>query len=131
MSRSGLRSIEAPSALRTIVPDSSIHTAIGMLMKPNSSPVTWRVSIRLGWVGVGGVDPLVACARLDVERHRHDGQALRLELGVQRLPPGQARAAASIAGPGDEQHLATAQRREVERVAVAVDQLGVRQRRPC
>ena len=40
MSRSGLRSIEAPSALRTIVPDSSIHTAIGMLMNPNSSPVT-------------------------------------------------------------------------------------------
>jgi hypothetical protein len=22
-----------------------------MLMNPNASPVTWRVSIRLGWVG--------------------------------------------------------------------------------
>ena len=51
MSRSGLRSIEADSALRTIVPSSSIHAAIGMLMKPNNSPVAWRVSIRLGWVG--------------------------------------------------------------------------------
>ena len=51
MSRNGLRSIEAVSALRTIVPDSSIHTAIGMLTKPNSSPVTCSVSIRLGWVG--------------------------------------------------------------------------------
>ncbi len=50
-SRNGLRSIEAVSALRTIVPDSSIHTAIGMLTKPNSSPVTCSVSIRLGWVG--------------------------------------------------------------------------------
>ena len=51
MSRSGLRSMLADSALRTIVPASSIHTAIGMLTNPNSSPVTWRVSIRLGCVG--------------------------------------------------------------------------------
>ena len=70
----------------------------------------------------GGVDPLVACARAHVERNRHDGQPLRLEFCVQRLPPGQARAAASIAGPGDEQHLAAVQRRQPERFAVAVDQ---------
>ncbi len=51
MSRNGLRSMLADSALRTIVPDSSIHTAIGMLTNPNASPVAWRTSIRLGCVG--------------------------------------------------------------------------------
>jgi hypothetical protein len=50
-SRIGLRWMEAPSAGRTMVPISSIQTAIGMLTKPNSSPVTWRVSMRLGCVG--------------------------------------------------------------------------------
>ena len=62
MSRSGLRSIEADSALRTMVPPSSIHTAMGMLMNPNSSPVTCRVSIRLGWVGAAASIHWYACS---------------------------------------------------------------------
>lgn len=52
MSRSGLRSIEALSAGRTMVPCSSIHTAIGMLMKPNRSPVMCMVSMSEGCVGL-------------------------------------------------------------------------------
>src|SRR5215207_4333694 len=51
MSRAGLRSIAACSAGRTIVPVSSIHTAMGTLTNPNSSSVTWVTSIRLGCVG--------------------------------------------------------------------------------
>ena len=63
MSRSGLRSIEADSALRTIVPSSSIHTAIGMLMNPNSSPVD-VAGVDQARVGRrGGVDPLVRVLR--------------------------------------------------------------------
>ncbi len=62
MSRNGLRSMLAPSALRTIVPDSSIHTAMGMLTKPNASPVTWRTSIRLGCVGAAAsIQAYVCC----------------------------------------------------------------------
>ena len=50
---------------------------------------------------------------------------LRLELRVQCLPPGQAGAAASIAGPRDEQHLAAVQRLLSRNgLPVAVDQLG-------
>jgi hypothetical protein len=48
MSRNGLRSTEALSAGRTMVPSSSIHTAMGMLTKPNISSVMCVVSIRLG-----------------------------------------------------------------------------------
>ncbi len=44
MLRSGLVSMEPPSAGRTMVPVSSIQTAIGMLLKPNSSSVMCCVS---------------------------------------------------------------------------------------
>jgi len=48
------------------------------------------------------VDPLVGVLRFDVEGNRDDRDAERLEFCVERLPPGQAVAAASITGPGDQ-----------------------------
>lgn len=55
-----------------------------------------------------GRTPLVPRTRefdVDVERDRDDGRPAILDLGVQRLPPGQAGSATSITGPGEEDHL--------------------------
>ena len=49
--RSGAASIDAPSAGRTSMPYSSIHTAIGTLLNPNSSSSRWAESISEGCVG--------------------------------------------------------------------------------
>ena len=116
MSRSGLRSTEATlggAHDRALLVDPHGHRdvdepeqLVGDVARVDQARVRRR----------GGVDPLVRVLGIDVERNRHDGQAQRLEFGVQCLPPGQAGAAASIAGPGDEQHLAPVQRRQTERL---------------
>lgn len=62
---------------------------------------------------VGGpcrIDPFGGVGRFDIEGNGDDGEAKRCEFSVERLPPGQAGAAASITRPGDQQHLAAMQR---------------------
>ena len=44
------------------MPFSSIHTAIGMLLIPNSSAGRWRVSMTHGWVGFARSIHLYVCS---------------------------------------------------------------------
>ena len=55
-----------------------------------------------------------------VERDRHDLEAVGRQLLVQRLPHGQVKSAASPGGPREQQHFATAQARDVERLTAEV-----------
>ena len=119
------------------MPSSSIHTPFGTFTIPSSSSSRCASSISDGCVGLGAVDPRAGRLRAaDVERDRHDLEALRLKLAAQFLPHGQVEAAASPRRPGDQQHLRAAQRAQRERAAVAVGelevgQLGAEQRAPA
>ena len=74
-------------------------------------------------VGAGG---LVAHR---VETRRHDLDALGMQLLAQGLPPGQVIGAASVGGPGDQDDLLAAERREIERTTLEIGEHEVRRRR--
>jgi len=59
--------------------------------------------------GSSKLTPGTSVFGVDVECNRHDDCTAALDLGVKRLPPGQAGAAASITGPGDQHHLLATQ----------------------
>lgn len=71
------------------------------------------------------VDPLGGVCGLDVESNGDNGETECCEFSVECLPPGQAGATASIAGPGDQQYLSTVQRGEAERLPVVSDKCRV------
>ncbi len=57
---------------------------------------------------VAGLRPRPSVIGFDVECDGDNDGVLALDLGVERLPPGQAGAAASITGPRDEDDLLAA-----------------------
>ncbi len=61
-----------------------------------------------------------------VERDRHDLQSQRMQLLAKRLPDWQVMPAASPRSPGDEEHLRSTQRTDIEDGTVQIRQSQIR-----
>ena len=92
---------------------------VGTFTTPSSSSSRCASSISAGCSGLArSIHGPAASRAADVERDRHDLEALRVQLGSQFLPHGQVEAASSPRGPRDEQDLLAVQRGQRERVPV-------------